>query len=185
MQATTITSIYDQVLVDSAIRALDGERVNIIDLLDTYITRLENAHIDSRLFTAWGCDCTERALFLHYECIYPQDSRPRDAIDAIRLWLKGEASSERVAMCGTEAGIAARYVLDPATKRAAYSAYRLAAMTADHTAAWAVTKASAREAAHAARLASIGGWDSEIRWQLERLRQIVEGGACNPNGQSE
>lgn len=48
-----------------------------------------------RLLVAWAADCAERVLPL-FEAERPHDSRPRDALAAVRRWLVGDGSIEEV-----------------------------------------------------------------------------------------
>jgi hypothetical protein len=41
---------------------------------------------EQRLMAAWAADCAERVLPL-FEKMYPQDERPRKAIEACRTWI--------------------------------------------------------------------------------------------------
>ena len=47
--------------------------------------------------------CAERVLHL-YEDKYPDDPRPRKAIETKRAWLRGEASDGELAAAGAAAG---------------------------------------------------------------------------------
>jgi hypothetical protein len=42
---------------------------------------------DQRLMAAWAADCAERVLAL-FEQAYPEDERPRKAIEACRAWVR-------------------------------------------------------------------------------------------------
>jgi len=104
-----------------------------------------------------GCDYAAHVLHL-YEDKYPDDNRPRNAIEVARLHAQGLASDEELAAAGAAAWDAAR---------AAAWAY---AWDAARAAAW----AAARAAAGAAERDAVG--DAERAWQKERLREIIEGG---------
>ena len=41
------------------------------------------------LLSLWAADCAEHVLHL-FEAIRPNDSRPRQAIEAARAWVRGE-----------------------------------------------------------------------------------------------
>ena len=97
----------------------------------------------ARLFAA---DCAERVLPI-FEKQYPDDKRPRLAIEAARAFARGEITAAARAAAWAAAGAAARD----------------AAWATAGAAAW----ATARDAAGAAA--------AEIRWQTERLMQYLRG----------
>lgn len=63
-------------------------------------------HKDEGLVRTFACDCAERALYL-FEDKYPDDKRPREAIETARRFIKGEATSEEMAAAGAAAWDAA------------------------------------------------------------------------------
>ena len=87
---------------------------------------------DHRALALWAADCAEHVL-AYFEENYPEDDRPRMAIEAGRAWARGEIA------CGGA--------------RAAALAAHNAARAADHTAA----RAAARAAGHAAATAHVAG----------------------------
>ncbi|WP_349680547.1 putative immunity protein, partial [Methanoculleus sp. UBA208] len=42
---------------------------------------------DQTTMAAWAADCAERVLPL-FEAAYPEDDRPRNAIEACRTWVR-------------------------------------------------------------------------------------------------
>ena len=68
---------------------------------------------DHRLLAAWAIGCAEHVLPL-FEAVAPDDTRPRDALEAGRAWIRGELrmSDSRQAAFGANA--AAREKPDPA-----------------------------------------------------------------------
>lgn len=62
----------------------------------------------ARLF---ACDCAEHVLHIYEKC-YPDDKRPREAIEVVRKWIRGE--------------------VDAAARAAAWAAARDAAWAAEH-----------------------------------------------------
>jgi hypothetical protein len=131
----------------------------------------------ARLF---ACDCAERVLYL-FEARYPDDGRPRKAIEIARRYAEGKATvgelntardaawaaAEAVAW---EAGWGAREAAEDATLAAAWAvawAVEGAALAASRYAAWAAEEAAARDASRAAR-------EAERQWQVGRLGEILE-----------
>ncbi len=53
--------------------------------LDTEIAEL-TAETDQKILAVWACDCVERVL-PYFEKNYPEDERPRRAIEAARTWI--------------------------------------------------------------------------------------------------
>ena len=111
------------------------------------------------LLAAFACDCAERVLPI-FEKQYPDDKRPRNAIEITRQWLRGEVTAAARAAAWAAAWDAARDAARDATMAA-----RAAAWAAD----WAAARDSARAAAWAA------AWAAEKKWQLKRLTQYLNG----------
>jgi hypothetical protein len=148
----------------------------------------------ARLF---ACDCAERVLYL-FEARYPDDDRPRKAIEIARRYAEGRATvwelntardaawaaAEAVAW---EAGWGAREAVEDATLAAAWAVAwdaSRAALAAAWAVAWAVegaALAASRYAAWAAEEAVAWDWDAsraareaERQWQVGRLGEILE-----------
>jgi hypothetical protein len=81
---------------------------------------------DHRLLAGWALSCAEHVLYL-FEDHQPGDSRPRDAIDAGRGWIRGEVRMGDARREAFQANAAARGMPDPA-KFAALSAGQAAAV---------------------------------------------------------
>ena len=79
-----------------------------------------------RLLADWALLCAEHVLHL-FEDHQPGDSRPRDAIDAGRAWIRGELRMGDARRAAFQANAAARGLADPA-KFAALSAGQAAAV---------------------------------------------------------
>src|ERR687892_2574371 len=75
---------------------------------------------DHRLLADWAIRCAEHVLHL-FEDHQPGDSRPRDAIDVGRAWIRGEVRMGDARRAAFQANAAARGMADPA-KFAALSA---------------------------------------------------------------
>jgi len=126
---------------------------------------------DRRVLAAWAADCAERALPL-FEAQAPGDTRPRDAIDGVRAFVRGELRIGPVRALSAAAHAAAREVGDLAAVAAARAA--------GHAAGTAHMAAHARGApaygAKAAGLAAPGNrtaMEDEIRWALSHAAPAV------------
>jgi hypothetical protein len=123
-----------------------------------------------RLLADWALLCAEHVLHL-FEDRQPGDSRPRDAIDAGRAWIRGEMLMMDARQAAFRANAAARGAPDPA-KFAALSAGQAAAVphVAAHdlgAAAYAIRAASAGVPAGDA----VGAGERE--WQRVQLPAAV------------
>lgn len=120
---------------------------------------------DHKLLAGWAAACAEHVLEI-FEREYPGDKRPRNAINAARLWVTGEMKMQEVRRFAFEAHAAARMANTPSAKAAARSA--------GHAAATAHVAAHASHAAAYARKAAENP-ESERSWQVSRN---ISG--CNP-----
>lgn len=75
---------------------------------------------DHRLLALWAASCAEHVLD-HVTSAQPQDSRPRQAIDTVRVWARGEVTIRDARTAGGHAMGAARD-LRGAARHAAYAA---------------------------------------------------------------
>ena len=118
---------------------------------------------DRRVLAVWAADCAERTLSL-FEAQAPSDTRPRDAIDGLRAFARGELRIGRVRALAARAHAAAREIGDPAAVAAARASGHAAATA--HMAAHA--RGAAAYAAKAAGLAAPhdpSAVADEVRWQ--------------------
>ena len=127
---------------------------------------------DHRLLASWAAACAEHVLPL-FESGQPSDPRPRQAIEQIRAWTRGEITMTQSRSAGGHAMAAAR-PLRGAARHAAFAAGQAAcvAHVAAHdlgAAAYAIKAAQAAaptgEADHAGRL--------ECRWQRDQLPEAI------------
>lgn len=126
---------------------------------------------DHHLLALWAADCAEHVLGL-FEQRQPDDPRPREAIEHIRAWVRGEVGMMQSRAAGGHAMGAARE-LRGAPRFAAYAAGQAGAVA--HVAAHdlgaaayaikAVRAAATEDPAEAGR--------AEARWQRDRLPQAV------------
>ena len=132
-----------------------------------------------RALGSWAADCAERALSV-FEKQVDSDSRPREAIEGIRLFAGGGKRTAQLRSVAWSAYSAAREADDPAAAAAAHAA-RLAAASvytqplADvhltkHILGSAAYAALALELYHAGD-PNIG--DGEVRWAIEHITSEV------------
>ncbi|HEY2812383.1 MAG TPA: hypothetical protein VGJ03_02845 [Acidimicrobiales bacterium] len=127
---------------------------------------------DHRLLGLWAAGCAEHVLYL-FESVQTADVRPRQAIEHIRAWARGEIRMAESRAAGGHAMAAAR-VLSGAARHAAFAAGQAAVVA--HVAAHEL--GAAAYAIKAARAAvPVGEADSagrlECRWQREQLPDAI------------
>lgn len=123
---------------------------------------------DHRLLALWAAMCAEHVLHL-FESVQPADLRPRQAIEQIRTWVRGEVRMMQARAMAGHAMAAARD-LKGAARYAAYAAGQAAAVA--HVAAHEL--GAAAYAIKAVRAAAPNGEGEqagqlECRWQREQL----------------
>lgn len=151
--------------------------------LTTVIDAAKALPLGRKAWVAWAADCAERALHL-YETGYPDDDRPRKAIEAARM---GCSPSSSRAAYAADAVRAAAYAADAAhavraathtADAAAHAAF--AAYAAAHAAAYAARAAAYAPAAHAADAAraalTAARAAAELTWQTVRLIHYMSKG---------
>jgi len=126
---------------------------------------------DHRLLALWAAACAEHVLHL-FESERPSDPRPRQAIDQIRVWVRGEIKMSQSRAAGGHAMAAARES-SGAARHAAFAAGQAAVVA--HVAAHEL--GAAAYAIKAARAAAGCEGESagrlECRWQREQLPDAV------------
>lgn len=123
---------------------------------------------DHRLLALWAAACAEHVLHL-FEAARPEDLRPRQAIDQVRAWARGEVTMTQSRNAAGHAMAAARVLRGPA-REAAFAAGQAAAVP--HVAAHEL--GAAAYAIRAVRAAAMEGEREdagrrECRWQREQL----------------
>jgi hypothetical protein len=128
-----------------------------------------------RAIGSWAADCAELALPV-FEKHYVSDSRPRAAIDGIRVFAAGGKRTAQLRSLGWAAYAASREASDPAPSAAAYSACLAAASAYTHPLADVhQTKHILGPAAHAAlalELDQAGNstvGDGVVLWAIEHV----------------
>jgi hypothetical protein len=136
---------------------------------------------DRGLVGLWAADCAERALPL-FEAIAPADARPREAIEGIRAWVRGEMRPVPLRTRALAALAAAREVGDPAAAAAARAAGSAAAAAFMHAPETIGTEkhclGAAMYAARARELAAPDdphAGDDEVGWAVEHASAAVRG----------
>jgi len=117
---------------------------------------------DRRVVAVWAADCAERTLPL-FEAQAPGDTRPRDAIDGVRAFARGEMRIGPVRALSAQAHAAAREVGDPAAVAAAQAAGHAAGVA--HMASHARGVAYAAVAAGLAAPQDPAAAAGEAEWQ--------------------
>lgn len=127
---------------------------------------------DHRLLALWAADCAEHVLPL-FEAECPDDPRPREALEAVRGWVRGELRMMASRAAGGHAMGAAR-PLRGAARFAAYAAGQAACVphVAEHDLGAAAYAIKAVRAAAARDEADDLG-RAECRWQRDRLPDAV------------
>ena len=130
---------------------------------------------DRRLLAVWAADCAQRTLPL-FEAHAPGDARPRDAIEGLRAFARGEMRIGTMRALAACAHAATREIGDPAAVAAARAAGHAAAVA--HMAAHA--RGAPAYAALATGLATPDdpfAADDEIQWALRHAsvgtRQVL------------
>jgi hypothetical protein len=124
------------------------------------------------IFVKWAIACAQRVLKT-FEHKYPNDKKPRQAIEAAKRWLKANKDLERYEAEAKEAADAVdleneedlEYEEDYAAFAATYAADAAAGTTIDAVYA-------AVNAADAA-IASVNNEENEIMWQKNKFWEIV------------
>jgi hypothetical protein len=126
---------------------------------------------DRRVLAVWAADCAERTLSL-FEAQAPSDTRPRDAIDGLRAFTRGELRIGPVRVLAVRSHEAAREIGDPAAVAAARAAGQAAGVA--HMAAHAL--GAAAYAAKATGLAAPNDPTAEadeVGWQQSHASPTV------------
>jgi hypothetical protein len=126
-----------------------------------------------RLLASWAADCAEHVLPLFTDK-YPDDDRPRRAIETARSWSRGEATVGEAREAAFAAHAAAREASDAAAREVARAAGHAVATAhmADHELGGAAYAIRAMRAASPPSEAIAAG-ERECRWQREQLPDTI------------
>jgi hypothetical protein len=126
-----------------------------------------------RLLARWAADCADHVLPL-FASQYPDDDRPRRAIETARAWSRGRATVNEARKAAFAAHAAAREASDPAAREVARAAGHAVATAhmADHE------LGAAAYAIKAVRLASkpsdaLHAGELECQWQRAQLPEAI------------
>ena len=127
---------------------------------------------DHRLLALWAASCAEHVLDL-FESAQPEDPRPRQAIEHVRAWVRGEITMTEARNAAGHANAAARD-RSGAARHAAHAAGQAAAVAhvAAHELGAAAYAIKATRAAAPEGEAEIVG-RRECRWQREQLPMAI------------
>ena len=125
---------------------------------------LHKGVIDDRTLRLFACDCAERALERERKAGRKPHADSWKVIEVARRFADGKATNEELKAARSAAA-------------AAYAAAAYAAAYADADAAAAAYAAAAYAASNAASNAAAAAYAAERRWQVERLVQMLKGGA--------
>jgi len=132
----------------------DGETVEGTDKLLVQRVRLIKQVMGQREWVLFAADCAEHVL-ANFESVFPDDDRPRKALDAARA-----------------------FALDPSDKNR--DAAESAESAARSAAAWSAESAeSASESAAESAAWSAAAWSAEREWGYARLQQYLDGTATS------
>ena len=125
-----------------------------------------------RLLAAWAADCAEHVL-VHFYSQYPEDDRPRRAIEQARAWSRGEISMTQAREAAYSAHDAAK-IATGAAREAARAAGHAAATAhmADHELGAAAYAIRAVRAASPPDKRDEAG-RIECQWQREQLSDAI------------
>ena len=121
---------------------------------------IEPADTEIRLF---ACDCAERALHI-WEENYPDDKRPRQAIETARKYAMGQATQHNLDAASDAAEDAAEDAEEDAGDVAWVAAW----------AAWAAAWAAENATGDAVRAAVRAARDAEREWQKQRFLELLK-----------
>jgi len=130
---------------------------------------------DKKVVALWAVDCVERVL-PYFEEAYPEDYRPRQAIETLQAWIAtGDFKMSVIRQAALASHAAAREV---GTDNAARSAARAAgqAVATAHVTAHAIAAASyALQAIHRAAddLDADANVEKERTWQYQHLLELM------------
>ena len=123
----------------------------------------------------WAAECAKRVL-RHYEDRYPEDKRPREAIQAALKWAKDPTEANRAAAAAASNAIGAAYGAAAAAAIYAYAAAYAAATAvyAADAAAYAADAAAYAAYAAVAYAAADAARKKEREWQSDRLLELLD-----------
>ena len=132
-----------------------------------------------RILGRWAADCAERALPI-YEDLNNGDTRPRDAINGIRIFAEGGERTTKLRVLALDAYRASLETKDPAASAAAQAASLAAASAFTHPLVDVQqTKHILGPAAYAALAIEIKNnndpisGNDEVRWAIDKVQKEI------------
>jgi hypothetical protein len=158
----------------------EGERVDADDKIVVRKARLlrKVESWDERTARLFACECAEHVLPI-FEKEFPNDDRPRKAIEIARKFANGKATKDELDAARDAAYAAARAAARAAAWDAAGNAAGAAARAAAWDAAGNAAGAAARDAAWDAagnaawNAAWAAAWAAEREWQTQNLFELI------------
>ena len=145
---------------------LDFLKLEHISVEDKQWLFLREEYVPKRELHLYACLCAEQVLHI-FEKEYPDDKRPREAIEAKRLWLDGKISDDALDSASDSARASVSdWDSDWDSARGRASASALASVRAS-------VRASARTWALASALVSASASASASENQLVELKRIL------------
>ena len=139
----------------------ENETEFVVNELKKKISELVSK-MDQVVLVTWACDCANHLLSL-FEDKFPNDNRPREAIEAARAWVDGKVKVSKVRSASLAAHAAARDAKAMGEENACF-----AARVAGHAAAIVHVARHAKGVTfYAAKINQ-----KELVWQYEKLLEI-------------
>jgi hypothetical protein len=153
-------------------------RKSVVEVLNRPASELRGHQAfrsDQRILALWAADCAEHVL-PYFEERYPNDDRPRKAIEACRAWVAtGVFKMADIRKASLDAHVAAREAKEEDAIAAARAAGQ--AVATAHVPTHALGGAIYAIKAAAAHYNNIDeGLIKERNWQLQRLREYAKHG---------
>jgi hypothetical protein len=142
------------------------ESNGLADALWTLRCTVEPLEVTEKILIEFACRCAEHVL-VNYEKLYPDDKRPREAIEAARAYAEGRGSAAEAAARAAEAAEAAR------AAEADEAAWAAAEAAAEAARAAAEAAAEAAGAAAWAAWAARAAWADEQEWQTKTFLELL------------
>jgi hypothetical protein len=134
-------------------------------IAESSVFKEQVSELDHRTAALWASACAEHVLPL-FESLYPQDLRPRTALEAGRAWAKGKLSMFEARKAAFASHDAARKAKEDGHLEACQ-----AARSCGHACATAHVKDHAIPAA-AYAVKATGDAETEIEWQRNILEKL-------------
>ncbi len=145
-------------------------KITFTELDQPMVDLVERTH--QKILARWAIECAERVM-PYFEDNFPNDHRPRRAIETLQEWLKtGVFSMSIIRKASLDSHAAAREVGEDSPARSAARAAGQAVATA-HVPRHALGPAKyAQQAIFRATIGSIEAVNMEREWQYQRLMEL-------------